>query len=61
MPGGSAGAVRAHERTLQGAEQSLWKTERFERAEVEDWEIVKMIKNIGHGGYYALYFCGKWK
>ena len=46
MPGGSAGAVGTHEGILQGAKQSLWKTERFERAETEDREGMGAI-NVG--------------
>ncbi len=28
-------------------------------AETEDEEVVGAIRNVGRGGCYALYFCGK--
>ena len=30
-------------------------------AETGNRKIVKTIRNMGCGGYYTLYFCGKWK
>lgn len=56
MPGGSAGAVGAHEGIVQRAKWFVWEAEWFERTETEDWEVVGTIRNVGCGGCYALIF-----